>query len=257
MSSLGKKLKNTRELKEISLADIAQSTKISLKQLMFLEKGQWDALPGPFYIKGIIRAYAEAVGLDGNNLIELYLNESRNFSKTEKKKEAHPPKKKSGVSRTAVLGRVFVFLLFLAPSIFLIFHPYQPVNPPKTAHLADDYVPLERPLSLPQPDGFFMEIQIVEDTWLQVFADGEIQVEGLKKQGEFFSVIASNEIRLNLGNAGGIIYSLNNTRGKGLGPAGSVRRNIIINTENLGTFLKKGNGQEQIRNNEEKPLDEN
>ena len=84
-----------------------------------------------------------------------------------------------------------------------------------------------------------LEISFTERTWIQVYVDGEMMVDGIKLPGEHVKVVASEELVLNLGNAGGISYTLNNQKGKRLGPSGTVRTNRRITFENLHEYIEQ------------------
>jgi cytoskeleton protein RodZ len=64
-ASLGEQLRRAREAKGMSLDDIANRTRIPIRHLQNIERGEWDALPAPTYAIGFTRNYANAVGLDG------------------------------------------------------------------------------------------------------------------------------------------------------------------------------------------------
>lgn len=64
MSELGTRLKKERMAKKISLEEFAKITKISVKYLKALEIGDTKKLPAPVYVHGILRAYAERLGMD-------------------------------------------------------------------------------------------------------------------------------------------------------------------------------------------------
>lgn len=68
MTELGKFLKETREAKGLSLDDLQQLTKIQKRYLMGIEKGNYEMMPGKFYVRAFIKQYAEAVGLDAEQL---------------------------------------------------------------------------------------------------------------------------------------------------------------------------------------------
>jgi cytoskeletal protein RodZ len=67
---VGKKLRETREAKELSLAEVASETHIRLHYLQAMESGHFDALPSKIQIKGFIRSYAGYLGLNPEPLIE-------------------------------------------------------------------------------------------------------------------------------------------------------------------------------------------
>jgi cytoskeleton protein RodZ len=72
MESLGQSLREEREARSISLEEIASATKIVPRYLEALEADRLDLMPGGFFIKGIIRAYAQAVGLDPEKVLARY-----------------------------------------------------------------------------------------------------------------------------------------------------------------------------------------
>jgi len=75
------RLRKARLEKELTLSDIADSTKIQLKYLEFLENSDYQALPGEVYIRTWIKLYAEAVDLPTHTLLQDY-----NLEKTVGKK---------------------------------------------------------------------------------------------------------------------------------------------------------------------------
>lgn len=72
MSELGALLKTARQEKGLSLDDIQEQTKIRKRYLEALEEGDYDVLPGKFYIRAFIKNYAECVGLDADEVLRHY-----------------------------------------------------------------------------------------------------------------------------------------------------------------------------------------
>ena len=62
-----------RRQKGISLHQIAEATKIGVRYLEAIERGQFDKLPGGFYCVSYIRQYARAVEVGEAELLERYL----------------------------------------------------------------------------------------------------------------------------------------------------------------------------------------
>ena len=75
MASFGEELRRERELRDISLKEIAEATKISIKFLEALEQNHFDLLPGGIFNRGFIRAYARFIGVDGEEMVNAYLHE--------------------------------------------------------------------------------------------------------------------------------------------------------------------------------------
>ncbi|MEK3722234.1 helix-turn-helix domain-containing protein [Paenibacillus sp. FSL H8-0034] len=74
MSDLGQLLRKARLEKKISLEDLQESTKIRKRYLEAIEDGNYKILPGNFYVRAFIKSYAEAVGLEPNEILSLYQN---------------------------------------------------------------------------------------------------------------------------------------------------------------------------------------
>jgi len=56
----------------MTLTDISKATKIRTSVLSSLENEEWDKLPQRIFIKGFVRAYAQAVGADENLILDLF-----------------------------------------------------------------------------------------------------------------------------------------------------------------------------------------
>ncbi|MEH6889289.1 RodZ domain-containing protein [Bacillus sp. JJ864] len=75
MTELGQKLKEARELKGFSIDQLQEVTKIQKRYLISIEEGNLSILPGDFYARAFIKQYAEAVGLNGEAVLEEYRHE--------------------------------------------------------------------------------------------------------------------------------------------------------------------------------------
>ncbi len=72
MKELGLILREAREAKELSMAQVHERTRISSRYLEAIEEGNFEILPGEVYVKGFLQSYADCVGLDGGIIIEKY-----------------------------------------------------------------------------------------------------------------------------------------------------------------------------------------
>ncbi len=68
----GTSLRQLREQLGIDLKTISSETKINPKILESIEKEELDRLPAPVYLKGFLKAYAKALNIDPQKLIEGY-----------------------------------------------------------------------------------------------------------------------------------------------------------------------------------------
>src|SRR6516164_1559717 len=72
MGAFGERLRREREMRGISLNEIAESTKISRRHLESLENEEFDSLPGGVFNRGFVRAYARFVGINEEQAVADY-----------------------------------------------------------------------------------------------------------------------------------------------------------------------------------------
>ncbi len=72
VESLGSYLRNEREMQQISIAELAQSTRIPARILHQIESDNFDELPAEVFVRGFLRAYARAVGVVEDEILEWY-----------------------------------------------------------------------------------------------------------------------------------------------------------------------------------------
>ena len=72
MASLSEKLRRERELRGISLRQISDDTRIGVRFLEALEQDRLELIPGEFYRRSYLRAYARYLGLDEDRAVNAY-----------------------------------------------------------------------------------------------------------------------------------------------------------------------------------------
>jgi cytoskeleton protein RodZ len=72
MGQLGELLRTAREEKGLSLQQAEEATRIRAAYLQALEEENLDLLPARVYVKGFVRNYARALGLDPQQVLALY-----------------------------------------------------------------------------------------------------------------------------------------------------------------------------------------
>jgi cytoskeleton protein RodZ len=70
--TFGERLKRERELRDVTVNEIASATRIASKFLEALENEQWDKLPGGVFGRGFVRSIARYLGLSEENLLSEY-----------------------------------------------------------------------------------------------------------------------------------------------------------------------------------------
>jgi len=122
MTSVGRKLRASREAASLSLADVAQSLKFSLRQIEFLEADDYAGLPGTTVVRGFIRSYAKLLKLDPEALLRL-LDESSPSAPV----EVRPPDNMGVASQPGVLqqlsfGAAAAIVLVMAALLLGLWH---------------------------------------------------------------------------------------------------------------------------------------
>ena len=72
MFDIGSSLREARTRQGLDFPELEQLTKIRPKYLRALEDEQFEILPAPTYVRGFLRSYAEALGLDGQPFVDEY-----------------------------------------------------------------------------------------------------------------------------------------------------------------------------------------
>ncbi len=67
--TVGEFLKKERELRQITIQEVAEGTKISISRLRLIEENRFDDLPAEVFVRGFIRNYADYIGIDPEEAI--------------------------------------------------------------------------------------------------------------------------------------------------------------------------------------------
>ena len=254
MASIGQELKRERELRGISLKEIADSTKINIRFLRALEEDRFDMLPEKFFTRGIIRSYANYIGLDEQSVLNTYLEglqakEKQQGPEEDKRSIAIEDSEPLQDNKKSILLFVLMVLVILALTVILyIVSQKDEEPPPSSSKIQSVAAKIQEKTTAPPPakkeepeieEGLTMEFTVQQETWIEVFADQEMLDSGIKYPGERLRYKARNEFLIHIGNAGGIAYTINNQEGIKFGEQGAVRRDIMITSDNYQDFIFK------------------
>ena len=268
MLSFGEELKRERESRGIRLGQIAEETKVGVRFLEAIESGRIDIIPGRFYQRAYVRAYARYLNLDEERFVTAY-----EFAAAGGREPGPPPAARS-VANLPLGSAVKWAALVIAgvglsgaaaavwrrapaqdvpnttPSQLEAFQSAGQISQVSqvsrtTSRVADsarlpfvkNELEPERGAEddLPTTRKLRLTLKIDEPCWLEVHTDGESVDEGIKLAG-FRKEFEAAEVCLSVGNAGGVSYWIDGQVGKPLGQAGQVRKNICITSENAADF---------------------
>ncbi len=176
-TGLGNLLKTERENKGFSLERVAGITRLRVHFIEALENEDWEKLPARAFIKGFIRSYARAIGLDAEEAVRVFNNAGP--------AEEILPKPLGGVKKKKKKLKYIVPLIVLIIVLGLLF-----ILLPKTEMLKKDlFLPVEtqeeKEVSLPDQDA---------EKEIGVQAPELLPMEETLQQQEVESVIVNEEI---------------------------------------------------------------
>ncbi len=73
-ATFGDELRREREIRGISLREIAEATKVSRRFLEAIERDDHKHLPAPVFARGFVREYARYLGLDSEEMVNRYIH---------------------------------------------------------------------------------------------------------------------------------------------------------------------------------------
>ena len=268
MGVFGDRLRREREMRGITLDEIAESTKISRRHLEALERDRFDQLPGGVFNKGFVKAYARFLGIDEDQAVTDYSLASNEQPEPEDKfpLEIHEEPNRELNPRRSNLPLVFALAALAG---VLVGYFFWLKSRPRTDHSAAQRQ--EAPLAQTAPDTsqspahsaatpeptavapasnphrepataaaetkkpektFVLLVKAKEDSWISIVADGKSVMQRVLSADATKLVKAGRQVVLRTGNAGGIDVLFN---GKPVGALGNENepRTLTFNATGL------------------------
>ena len=243
LASFGEELRREREIRGISLKEIADATKISKRFLEAIERNDHRTLPAPVFTRGFIREYARYLGLNADDIVNRYNFAAAGDDRIEKsphlerlaQREA-PPKKGIPPPYARIDRNVYILLLIIAAlgaaTYFAIRHKRSIAQatqietaiaqPRRVAALKPPAKPVVAPPA-PKLDPMKLTIDVDHASVVVLDADGREVINETLHRGDHRSVEANDSFRFRtIGNAGGIRLALNGVPLPPLGDDGQV-----------------------------------
>jgi len=270
VSGFGDRLRREREMRGVSLEEIAESTKVGTRSLRALEEEDFEKLPGGIFNKGFVRAYSRFLGLDEEQTVADFNAAWKEYEAARRPVQMpeHEEESSGESSSTWLLAAALVVLVLLAAGWFFVKRhnqtgsreatvappttdTSQPAAPPPTntstpnsspssltppptpaptasepqkpvqAEIAKSASPSESAVAKnPEPAAsavrqadlnapIQLKVFAREDSWLSVSADGKNLGQGVLTAQKSRTIRAQKEVRLKLGNVGGVEVSFN------------------------------------------------
>ncbi|HIK32581.1 MAG TPA: helix-turn-helix domain-containing protein [Oscillatoriales cyanobacterium M59_W2019_021] len=235
LAELGDRLYQVRQSQMLSLDDVAARTLIAPKVLGAIETGNLAELPEPVYVRGFIRRFADALGLDGTEFASQFP-----ISKVDRPKPSNWQ-----TSPAAQLRPLHLYMLYVGLVVFSISSLSHSMNSSRsdTPSPSADSNTVEAPsksetpksnatakpqakmvsaqTAPPKSQKVQVEITVTEASWISVTSDGKVAFEGTLSEGKH-TWEANEQLTISAGNAGGILITHNGSQAKKMGELGAV-----------------------------------
>jgi len=239
--SFGTWLRRQRELREISLREIADVTKISIRYLEALEQDRFDVLPAPVFAKGFLREYARYVGLDPDEVVNSYLTAQDEVEPADEPEPRRNPRRGGRLEKTSGLLLTFAVVILLGVVAGLAYYMERAETdvvpePPPTAAPPIRVVPPnieEEPEPAPPVAPLIVTIDFTGECWVEAVVDEERQLSELHVPGESLRLEAQQRVVLTLGDPEAVVVEVNGESFPISAPGGSVARDIVIELSSL------------------------
>jgi transcriptional regulator with XRE-family HTH domain len=221
LQQIGSKLREWREYHHLSIDDISARTQIQPRLIGAIEQGHIDMLPESVYVKGMLKRYADNLGLDGTEIAQHMLPWEPAVEKFTAISRQTP-----GLTFAPQFKPLHIYLGYTlaicgigaATSHLLNDNAKSTVTPTTTTTIQPQQAVAISPVTTPLPD-VKIGIAVKSPTWAQIGIDGTTKVTGSLKIGTQFDWTAKKQVTISTNNAGGLFFSRD---GQPLKPLGEI-----------------------------------
>ena len=249
-TDVGARLRAAREAKQISLREIAATTKISVSALEALEENNVAQLPGGIFTRAFVRSYATEVGLDPEEVMRDFVAQVPVEGIDEEEKYDSQSREHDLFQSQQRMAATVLKLVAISAAVLLLYlgwtvttgtdAPEAPVAETAPALLAPvaGSVRTEPPVTAEpmSQESLTIVLRPRGDCWVSLTIDGELVFEDLMHAGDRESYAAADEMRLIVGDAGAFRFTINQQDGRSLGVSG-VTVTARITRQNFRSYL--------------------
>src|SRR3954468_8497002 len=262
LASFGEELRREREIRGISLKEIADATKISKRFLDAIERNDHKTLPAPVFTRGFVREYARYLGLNSDEMVNRYnfaavgddrIEQSAHLNRLTTPQEPPLPRKKAPLKGipapyARVDRNVYILLIVVVAlagvSYWALKHRREtraneeriaaetkaaavPVAPPPAAPVQTASTSTQSPAAVPAK--LILSLEVTQTSWITLDADGERLINDELRRGVHRTVEAKDAFHFKtIGNAAGVTMTLNDVPVPSLGRDGEVLQDVVF-----------------------------
>lgn len=236
METVGQILRAEREKQNLTVKDVERETSIRALYITSIEEDKYKVIPGEVYLKGFIRNYANFLGLNGPELVNLYRESQQPEEPVALEKPAAPPTTLPTENQSIafkVPPKAAAAAILVVAALGIGVWAYQgsskaPGSAPETkvqqqqAAVPSPSAAPAAPEKQPQAKPVMVQAKYTAECWTQVMADGKQIYEGTPKVNESFTWEAEKTISIKAGNAAAVDVTINGEPQGKLGNKGEV-----------------------------------
>jgi len=240
---LGQALKKEREMRGVSLADIAKETRIGTRYLQALENEDFTMFSGIFYIRYYIKNYLQACGADETAFFNTYYDYLK--AVMEKKGEPPPERYLNKLEYVKFKNRKTIIIIFLLLLLLAAFFYWFFNRPDLVKKQSENFeFPAFSASLLPDESDFCldwapvsMRLTFAGSCWVQLWRGGEKIVEKIFAKDEVLSG-KGYQLTMVLGNPAAVRLMVNDRELPSLRQS-STGLKLLISPDNLEEIVQR------------------
>jgi Helix-turn-helix domain/Domain of unknown function (DUF4115) len=237
LTQIGGQLRQLREQRNMSIEDISVRTRIQPRLLRAIEEGHIEMLPESVYVKGMVKQYADSIGLKGIEIsqqVPKWEKESMDFNQL-------TAPQTTGFNKPEIkplpvyLGYAVAIFGICGISSFLL------TNALNSKHASGGGVveqnkPAVAPTAIParvvasrstQLPDVPISVVVKNPAWAQIGVDGATRFTGNLQVGAQLNLVATKQVTISTNNAGGLLFSRDRQPPQPLGKLGEKHQVTI------------------------------
>ena len=241
MPPFGENLRRERELRGVTLNELARATKISPRHLKALEEARFDDLPGGVISRGFVRSISRYLKLDEEHWVGEYIQASREEPEVAPRPSLEEAPGNS--SRHRALALITLLVLFGGAAYGI--HRLQQEQQTSSGDLRDNgtaeastssqtAATTNNPSSPAEEISgevvqvsareLLLQVDTLEPAWVSIVVDGKPGFEGTLNSGDSRTVTGRQTIALTTRNASAVVLTLNGEMLPPLGFPGETKK---------------------------------
>ena len=250
LASFGEELRREREIRGISLKEIADATKISKRFLEAIERNDHRTLPAPVFTRGFIREYSRYLGLNCDEIVNRYNFAAAGDDRIEKSIQLErlaqrEPAPKRGIppAYARIDRNVWILLLIVAALAAATYLAIEHKRSLAEAARIEAAMAAPRPKVVkvpapvpppPAPEPMRLTIDVDRASIVVLDVDGKEVLNEKLRRGDHRAFDGMDTFRFRtVGNAGGVRLTLNDAALPPLGEDGEVVHDRVFGRDDV------------------------